>query len=58
MYRILVFSARHTMIEPLCEVSSLEEALQYDTTRYHVFGIDFVDSEGNAHLIKAGGFNG
>lgn len=56
MYRVLVFTAHHTMIEPLCEVRSLEEALQYDTTRYHVFGIDFVDSEGNAHLIKAGGF--
>lgn len=55
MYRVLVFTAHRTMVEPIAEVSSLEEALQIDVTNWVFFGIDYVDAEGIPHLIKDGG---
>lgn len=51
MYRVLVFTASGTMIEPAAEFKTLEEAMAYSAD-WRVFGIDYVNEKGEAFLVK------
>lgn len=55
MYRVLVFTAHRTMIEPFAEAPSLEKALEIKRRmkNWVFFGIDYIGEDGIPRLIKA-----
>ena len=54
-YRVLVFTAHSTMIEPYAEAPSFEEArkIKNGLKNWVFFGIDYIGEDGIPRLIKA-----